>query len=245
MRIYADLHGVTTERKDSNLKPESTHSNPDKREYTTRNPDSHSIIARTSHVRKERQLIDALSIAQIAQSLIMKAITISSRLRNISHEAIITAKIDTQEFDRAISEINTSLRGINNIYTSPVLRAYSDITNEDTTVNAHSILPNIRNEIDSLFNLTSKPGIPDKNAIEKIDGIIGSLQKKSEKIATPPLAEKKPIIFARSNYDNSRNDQVSENIIKKVSGQIINNPQRALAAQGNIPTASVVNLFLS
>ncbi len=245
MRIYADLHGVITARKDSNIKSESIRSNPDKRGYSARNPDSHSIIARTSHIRKERQLIDALSIAQIAQSLILKAITISSRLRNISHEAIITAKIDTQEFDSAISEINASLRGINNIYTSPVLRAYSDITNEDTTANAHSVLPNIRNEMDLLLDLTSKPGIPDKNAIEKIDGIIGSLQKKSEKIAVLSLAENKPSISAPSKYDNSRNAQVSQNTVKKVSSQIISNPERALAAQGNIPTASVVNLFLS
>jgi hypothetical protein len=200
----------------------------------------------TSHVRNVRNLIDAISISLVAQSLIQKAITVSSRLRNISQEALITGKMDTQEYEISLSDINTSLREIDNIYTSPILRAYSDIrTGVTSRVNVNNKLPDIRNEIDFLINLTSKGGILEKNNIEKIDRTINSLKEVIEKTDIPPFMEMGKIPFELTDYENSMNARESQKTIKKVGSQIINNPEMALVAQGNIHTASVENLFLS
>jgi hypothetical protein len=242
----ADFNEIIPERKNINLKTEPIDSNSDTRRYSARKTDSYSINALTTHIRNVRNLIDAISISLIAQSLIQKAITISSRLRNISQEALITGKIDTPEYDRSISDINASLRGIDNIYTSPILRAYSDIRTGDTKrVNVNSKLPDIRNEIDFLINLTSKRGILEKNEIEKIDRTINSLKEVMEKIDIPPFMEMRQISYKLTDYDNSMNARDSQKIIKKVGSQILNNPEMALAAQGNIHAASVANLFLS
>ncbi len=242
----ADFNEIILGSKNINLKTEPIDPNSDTRRYSARKMDSYSLKALTTQVRNARNLIDAISISLIAQSLIQKAITISSRLRNISQEALITGKIDTLEYDRSISDINASLRGIDNIYTSPILRAYSDIRTGDTNrVNVNNKVPDIRNEIDFLINLTSKRGIPEKNDIERIDRTINSLKEVIEKIDIPPFMEMRKYSYKLTNYDNSMNARDSQKIIKKVGSQILNNPEMALVAQGNIHKASVANLFLS
>src|SRR5574340_802427 len=59
-----------------------------------------------SSMDMERSLMEALSIAQMSQSILHKAMTVSTRLRNIVSQAFTTGKINTDELNRSISEID-------------------------------------------------------------------------------------------------------------------------------------------
>lgn len=61
------------------------------------------------HLSREKSLGDALAIAQTARSLIQKAMVLSSQLRNIAAEAMVTGKTDYRELNTTMSEIRGSL----------------------------------------------------------------------------------------------------------------------------------------
>ena len=61
-----------------------------------------------TNLEQEKTLGEALAIVQMSQSLIQRALEISSRLRAIASRAITTGSIDSPELSRAISDASAS-----------------------------------------------------------------------------------------------------------------------------------------
>ncbi len=59
-----------------------------------------------SRLQRERALGDALSIAQMSQSVIQKAMNVTSRLRSIASQAFGGSGVNTEDLNRVLSQID-------------------------------------------------------------------------------------------------------------------------------------------
>ena len=128
-----------------------------------------------SRISSNRSIGDALTLARISQSLIQKAIIISSRLMNLASEAMTTGKIDTEEVDLAVNEINSSISTYGSEITTPVT------TISDSSPNIEP-MPEFRNDMENLKDEAVKIQNNEKPDIEKIDAITENLITKSMQI---------------------------------------------------------------
>ena len=105
----------------------------------------HSISSMAS---RERSLNDALSIAHMSQSIIQKAMNISSKLRSIALNAMSTGRVNIPELNQALTEIDFSMREYGEKIVAPAQSFRSrPVVIEDT--------PNINKDLVRLMDLAN------------------------------------------------------------------------------------------
>lgn len=194
---------------------------------------SDKSIETPQNFSKNRTLVDAVIINQIAQDFFQKAVIISSKLKSIATDAITYGKIKEPELNDTLKDISA----LNNIQEgfSTVVRAQNS-----TNMNRIGVItetPQI-NEVNSLkeFANTISSGNVE---VKMIDRINEDLTKKA------------------SDVDNLYNQLISQlpdagrgssavkfpELAQGTAGQITEYPQAALKSQGNINIDIVKNLL--
>jgi hypothetical protein len=174
----------------------------------------------------ERSLGDALSIAQMSQSVIERALAISSRLKSIAAGAMVTGKINAPELDQAFNEIKSALGGYGEQPYSP-----ARIQTQPSVKIVE--LPDINPDIKSLRDAAK--GLQEGNypRAESMESLRRSL---NEKLSSFRASEEKITEMMRETASGYvRNNRIqSGELTSRVSAGILANPELALTAQGNI-----------
>ena len=188
---------------------------------------------------RQKELIDAIIISQRAHSYIQKALEISSRLKDAANITLNSGKIQNEEFSDNLSNIQTSLKQVNEDYKSAVEKSRNK-NNGTSNHNNDTALPLIQNEISSLreaaLNLDSgKRPVHDINIISNtlkkkasvLNNVINNFMKSMTKI---------PEDLFTPNTDYS-------NLVEATGQDIVSNPDSALITQGNINYKTLQNTF--
>lgn len=191
-----------------------------------RQPDTLTHEALTDRLRIERSLGDALSIVQMSQSVIQRAISVSTQLKNIASNAIASGKVNSQALNDALSEMRSTFSAYGEQFNSPV-QLY-------TTPSAKIVeMPDIRSEIKSLRDITYN--LENKNYAQagRIESANTAL---NEKLKAFRAAEDKITAQMRDMAGGSMPSirTRSVELASRVKSDIVANPEYALAAQGNI-----------
>lgn len=189
--------------------------------------------------QKERDLYEALSIALTARSLIQKAIEISSRLRNLSQEVIITGNRNPQEYQLALAEINNSLQKINNYYTSPVFRTNPVKPHQSSNGEPLITIPDIQNELKIINAIASREGMT-TNDIEELDIQIQNMRAKS---AQTDILQSDRILQSNSIRLYNHHDENIPLLVKNTASNIIEHSERASLTQGHLNPHRIMTLF--
>jgi len=189
--------------------------------------------------QKERDLYEALSIALTARSLIQKAIEISSRLRNLSQEVIITGNRNPQEYQLALAEINNSLLKINNYYTSPVFHTSPVNPHQSSNEEPLITIPDIQDELKTITTIASSEGMT-SNDIEELDRQIQNMRAKSSQT---DIIQSERILPSRSIRLYNHHDENINLLVKNTASNIIAHAERASFAQGHLNSHRIMTLF--
>ncbi len=184
MKIVADLSRVIPGRisLSSVLKHREQPMTQVSSEYSSRGGISRGLVGPSG---ANNRLTEALSIAQMAQSVLNNAIVISSRLRNIAQQALAHRRINYEELTAAGAELNSTLGEFANRYSvliipPPIQSALKegngaafqrDSDREPLPLREYAAL--INNAIGGI----REGGRPDVKAIEEA---IGSMQQKAD-----------------------------------------------------------------
>jgi hypothetical protein len=180
----------------------------------------------TSRLGIERSLGDALSIAQMSQNVIERALAISSRLKSIAAGAMTTGKINTPELDQAFNEIKSALGGYGEQLYSPA--------RFQTQPSVKIVeLPDINPDIKSLRDAAKGLERGDYSRTENMETLHRGL---SDKLTSYRAAEERITELMRETASGYvRKDRIqSVELTTHVSAGILANPELALTAQGNI-----------
>lgn len=191
-----------------------------------RQPDSIPLKDINSRLRIERSLGDALSIAQMSQNVIQRAVAVSLRLKNIASAAIASGNVNTQALNEALSDIRSTLSNFGEQVPNPV-QLY-------TILSAKIVeMPDIRNEMKSIRDITHNLENGNYVQASRIDSVNGTL---NDKLKAFRVAEDTITALMREMTAGfAPNARVrSSELASQVKAVIIANPEYALAAQGNI-----------
>jgi len=191
-----------------------------------RQPDTLTHKALTDRLRIERSLGDALSIVQMSQSVIQRAISVSTQLKNIASNAIASGKVNAQALNDALSEMRSTFSTYGEQFNSPV-QLY-------TTPSAKIVeMPDIRSEMKSIRDITYN--LENKNYAQagRIESVNTAL---NEKLKAFRAAEDKITVLMRDTATGSMPSirTRSVELASQVKSLIVDNPEYALRAQGNI-----------
>ena len=191
-----------------------------------RQPDTLQHEAMTNRLRTERSLGDALSIVQMSQNVIQKAISVSTQLKNIASNAIATGKVNTQALNEALSEMRSTF----NAYGEQV----SNTVQLYTIPSAKIVeMPDIRSEMKSIRDITIN--LENKNyaqagRIESINTVLNDKLKAFIAAEDKITALMRDMAAGSALYSRTH----SVDLVSQVKSVIVANPEYALAAQGNI-----------
>ena len=182
----------------------------------------------------QRSLGDAMSIAQISQNLIQRALSISIKLKNIANDAISTGKIDMQGLNEALTDINNTLGGVGEVVTTPVKSSAAP-----TVKNIE--IPDLANEIRAVRHIAMniKNGRPDQTG--EFDALDKNLYVKLDINATAQKKIAALINSAASDYAAPAPD--ARELTARIKTSMDDNPQSALAVQGNISHHAAARFF--
>jgi hypothetical protein len=169
---------------------------------------------------------DALSIAQMSQSLIQRALSISSRLNSIAQDAISTGKINVQEINETLSDIKNTLGGYEETMANPVQAL---------------ALPDIAGEIQTVKDIAAELK---KGAIvntERMDSLNKSLNEKFMAFRT--IEERFAGMMDQSATGYPAGIVNSRELISSIKTEMEKNPAHAIAVQGNIQRLAAGKLF--
>jgi L-arabinose isomerase len=191
-----------------------------------RQPDTLTHEALTDRLRIERSLGDALSIVQMSQNVIQRAISVSTQLKNIASNAIASGKVNTQALNEAISEMKSTVSTYGEQVSNPV---------QMYTIPSAKIveMPDLRSEMKSIRDITMNLENKNYSQAGRIESVNAAL---SDKLNAFRAAEDKITALMRDMATGSapyiRTHSVE--LASLVKSVIVANPESALAAQGNI-----------
>jgi|GEM_PF-6661622 len=162
----------------------------------------------------ERSQIDALILAQVSKNVIDKAIVISSRLRSMAGEALMTGNIDNDEVQTELSRIQGTISQHGERVFTP--------TSENTGVR-EEFLQNARN-VESLGQRMLE-GRTDESVTAGLDRVVNNFQG---------LAERTGGTAAGAEINSTQADDM----IARLTGEIVSNSEKFMNAQGNINSAN-------
>jgi hypothetical protein len=180
----------------------------------------------TERLGIERSLSDALSIAQMSQNVIQKAISISLRLKNIASTAMASGSVNNQALTEAMSDIRSAIGAYGEQVSNPVQPA--------ATPAAKIIdMPDIRNTLSSVRDIAGAVQKGEYNQAEHIEAINKNLtdQLKNYRIAESRITD----LMRESTAALAPNAGIrSGELVRQTTAAIQANPEYALSVQGNI-----------
>jgi hypothetical protein len=191
-----------------------------------RQPDSTPLKDINNRLRIDRSLGDALSIAQMSQNIIQRAMAVSLRLKNIASTAIASGNVNTQALSEALSDIRSALSNFGEQVPNPV-QLY-------TIPSAKNVeMPEIRGEMKSIRDITHNLENGNYAQAGRIESVYGALNDKLK--AFRATEDKITALMKEMTAGYASNDRAhSGELASHVKAVIIANPEYALAAQGNI-----------
>ncbi|MCP4761358.1 MAG: hypothetical protein GY870_06225 [archaeon] len=242
MRIEMNIEGVIPAKKQDETPSPELRRFPGKETITdnTYLKQSNPIIQNQSHARS---LIDAMVISQMAQSLVHKAIQISSRLKNVAMEAITSGKTKGDELRIALSETRNSFNKMNESFIPAVTdfsTAYSPEVQQGKRITIE--LPQLKKEVDLLNEFENELSSGIKPDLNKIEIISNSLQEKTSSIDTTINQLGISLGTENKDYNESFNTDYPD-LVKKMKSQILEIPDNAFISQGNLNPEMAKSLF--
>ncbi len=182
-------------------------------------PDLQQARGLERRIQLDKSLNNALSIAQMSQNLILKAMTISHRLRSIASESMVSGNLNRNELRNAISEINSTIT-----QSSAVETVVYPPTLPDPD------LPNIREDLTILRN---SAGAFEQGRLADMEALAttsASLENKS--IRNQELEIR--LLGSINITPGSQAEPAPGNLVQETKSQVIKNPGMAMEVQGNI-----------
>jgi hypothetical protein len=180
----------------------------------------------TSRLNKEKVLGDALTIAQMSQNVLQKAMIASLQLKSLAMQAVTSGKINTEELASTVSQINSSLGDYGTTIAPPVTTPIQQ--NPEVPK-----MPPIEQEIVAVKRIADdfqRGKIPEDGSI---DQTIGNIKNKTDtyNYLAGVVADSMNRISREYATENSLNYR---SLAGASAEMIIQNPGASLATQGNI-----------
>lgn len=197
------------------------------------------IQANAQNLVRTKGMVDALIIAQMARSFMQKAELITSRLRSVAMETMISGKINEGEFKEALTGISSSLNEVNESFAPAIVYSGAGGINPDAAIVDFS---EMKRNVDRLKTITSdlmEGKIPD---MKEFDVIAVSFNRKASAINDTFIQIKKsinPDMPGDFEYYPDLHSFVSD-LGKQISGT----PDAAFLSQGNLNYERVNGLYL-
>jgi len=173
-------------------------------------------------INSERSVGEALSIAQMSQNLIQRAMAISLRLQNIAAEAMFTGKINAREVNEAVTDIRAVFANFGEHFTVPPQlagRASSNIPR----------IPEIASEMRTMQDIAINLKNGNLDHAGRIDALYKNLNDKSRSVRA--LQDE---IVGSMKTTAAEHGLNSQELASRVKSAIEKNPVHAMHAQGNI-----------
>lgn len=198
-----------------------------------------SIIEKQS---SEKQLTDALSIAQMAQGVMQKALEISSRLNNIAMDAMVSKKINQNELDTVNSMIKSSFKE----YTDRFDIAFIPIpTQAEKTgeIKPKTMNFDIKNEMAALKDISSEMNSGRIPSRENIESLSKQLGQKSAALndAINSITDRGTELLRGYNADLTQPS--AQKLVADTGSYLLNNYSAGLFSQGNVARENVNSLL--
>ncbi|MBN1533721.1 MAG: hypothetical protein JXA20_13715 [Spirochaetes bacterium] len=221
MKITTDLSQVLSTRPQVQV-PRSPQIAPIQQERTQVRIDQ-SISDRLT---MERSLNDALSITQMSHTLLQKAMVVSSRLRSVAEQTIISGKTDSGELQTALAEIQGAMQQYGERVAAPPVQA----------------IPQVQNGVERVIaaaGAVQAGAIPDARKLNEIDRqLSGDLRETGR---TVEQLQGRLQTLARSLPEPASFNPA--NTVPETARMITENGTLALNVQGNISRDSAVRLI--
>jgi hypothetical protein len=182
----------------------------------------------------ERSLNDALNIAQISQSLLQKAMTVSSRLRNIAEQTIVTGRTDHDELRSTIADIQASMQHYGEVVAPPPV----SVTGGGQIPPMPQVMRDVRQVVAAVDQLGTGT-VPDAGAM---DGLNASLQSQSVEAGHAVADIQGRLQGVVGSYPLPA-DFNAASAVPATSDLIVMNPAPALGVQGNLNRDAVVRVL--
>jgi hypothetical protein len=174
----------------------------------------------------ERSLNDALSITQMSHSVLQKAMVVSSRLRNVAEQTIMSGRTDSGELQTAMAEIQGAMQQYGERIAAPAVQATPLAQNGVERVIAAA----------EAFRSGTVPGTQELNAIDR--QLSGSL---TETGRTVEQLQERLQTLARSLPEPAAFNPGSA--VPETARMITENGTLALNVQGHINREAAVRLI--
>ena len=190
--------------------------------------DSKHVNSKIQGLARDRGAIDALIIAQMAREFMQKAIVISSRLQGVAMEAMASGKMNAGEFGETLSSINDSLRKMDSGFAPSIASLGSE-----SSVESVKDIPDIRPDVKAMKEFAVDLDAGRVKDSHNINRITESLERKESEM--PEIVKKLGDSLSQL-FGNavSGRDMELPVFAERTAGQILENPDAAFAAQGNL-----------
>jgi len=175
-----------------------------------------------------RSLSEALSISQMSQSIVQKALVLASQLQGIATKSFATGRVNTAELADIVATANST---------------YENYGTQIQPIAEKIILPEISStttekDLKDLKDLANKP-IAGEDYLQEVNEVISGIQNNKKDIDQAVLKLEK-ILGIKSKKQDFPNEKIN-NFLKK---EIATNHLGAFDAQGNILPENVKKLFI-
>ena len=234
MQIRTDVNQILNQR--ANVPAQKNQSPPTIRQDSpNRNSTNQLQGTITNNLQMERTMSEALTIAQSSQHVLQKAMVVSSRLKSIAAQAMTTGKVDTNELQVTLSDIQSTMQSVGEQIIAPP-------QNLATNVNEIPELPQIGNDINNVINAAQNTlggTIPNEQEINTMD-----LQLQEHAVSLNDVINQLENNMNTLGNQYSRGENFnSPEITANTANMIGENPTNALAVQGNINRTNVQKIF--
>jgi hypothetical protein len=174
----------------------------------------------------ERALGDALSIAQMSQNIIQRAMTISLQLKSIAASAIASGRINQTELSQALSEMRSAFGRYGEDMAPPAQAASLRSAKVPDMPDISADMKSLRDIAHDLHN-----GATDRAAA--LDGVMRGLGEKLAAFRT--AGDAITALMRESSAGGPAGKQfLPRELVSQLKERIAANPSSALLAQGNI-----------
>ncbi len=188
----------------------------------------------SDRLNMERSLNEALSITQLSQSLLQKAMTVSSKLRSVAAQTIINGRTDSDALQSALSDIQSTMQQYGEHIAAPPMRQFLDGAREKA--------PEIGGDIERVIAATTAAvagTVPPQGEIEAMRESLARGIEETGRSAVRIQENIREAISAMPVPERFAADRV----VPSTTRQIEENPSAALNVQGNISRDSAFRLI--
>jgi len=175
----------------------------------------------------ERSLGDALSIAQMSQNVIQKALSISSRLKGIAAAAMATGSVNTQALNETLNDIRSTMDFYGEKVPSPMQSGAAPSSAKIIEI------PDMREALSSVRDLA---GTLEKGIYNQSDRIEALSRNLNDLLTQYRITENRITDLMRETAAGftPATPTRSGELLGKITAAITSNPDYALSVQGNI-----------